>query len=642
MNKNIFVINYYQEKNNFFFNDNITVYGNREIYNNKEFKFCYDAYLENYKQNISAIIFNSNINVLKDTNVLDSINQYFSNEVIPIVLPYLKITLLDKSVKKYEANILNNMFIHDFKSFFLNGKIKKVELMCYMFNNNTNFVINNYTNNFSDFDNFYKLFPENKLLFSDIELNNISKNCGYHLLSNREYYMGSGCANGNNKHDFYTLHKGKVRDVYRVGINRLCIEVTDRISAFDKVCGEIYGKGKILNNISCHQFELLKDVIPTHYIYGEDKYMIVKECKPIKLEIIVRRFLTGSLWKLYNEKGFDYVNKLYGINLPDGLRKNQRLNELIVTPTTKDDNDSPINHNNFTNPCHELYIMPVEEWRIIKNYALMIFGIGTEFFNENGFLLVDTKYEFGRDIETGNILLIDEVHTPDSSRFWNMNTYEIRFNSGKEPQCYDKQFFRNWLIQENIKSKLCDPEFKVIIPDNIKEQFIEHYYFILNRLNIVTTTNLNNPNSYNNINQLLNKFYDYYDNNHVYVCAGSRSDGVWVRNICEEINKLGFNCTAIYGSAHKNTQMVIDDLNSIYSKNKNRRLVFVTVAGRSNALSGVVSCNVSSPVIACPPFKDKTDMMVNINSTLVMPSNVPVMTILEPRNVAISVQRILT
>ena len=88
--------------------------------------------------------------------------------------------------------------------------------------------------------------------------------------------------------------------------------------------------------------------------------------------------------------------------------------------------------------------------------------------------------------------------------------------------------------------------------------------------------------------------------------------------------------------------MVVDDLDSIYSKNKNRRLVFVTVAGRSNALSGVVSCNVSSPVIACPPFKDKTDMMVNINSTLVMPSNVPVMTILEPRNVAISVQRILT
>jgi 5-(carboxyamino)imidazole ribonucleotide mutase len=131
-----------------------------------------------------------------------------------------------------------------------------------------------------------------------------------------------------------------------------------------------------------------------------------------------------------------------------------------------------------------------------------------------------------------------------------------------------------------------------------------------------------------------------YDENLVVMCAGSTSDKEWIEKIGTHLNKVGLNGIVLYGSAHKNTSFVLNRLQNLYKNNENRKLVFVTVAGRSNALSGVVACNVSSPVIACPPFKDKDDMMVNINSTLVMPSDVPTMTILEPRNVALSVKRI--
>lgn len=244
--------------------------------------------------------------------------------------------------------------------------------------------------------------------------------------------------------------RGKVRDVYDLG-DRLLIVTTDRISAFDVVLGTIPCKGQTLNHIAAHWFERTRELCPNHMLTVPDPCaMVVKKLSPVPLEIVMRRFITGSLWREY-EKG---AREIYGLLLPEGLRPDQRLDEPILTPTTKEavgEHDRPIA------PMEALRQGLVSEplWYRIEAAARRMFEFGEQEAARRGLLLVDTKYEFG--LEGEQLFLMDEVHTPDSSRYWEAEGYQLRFER-REPQIMlDKENIRQWLLQRGFSGNGTPP-----------------------------------------------------------------------------------------------------------------------------------------------------------------------------------------
>ncbi len=251
-----------------------------------------------------------------------------------------------------------------------------------------------------------------------------------------------------------TKKVGKVRDVY-VGDKEITLISTDRHTSFDRKIAEIPFKGEVLTQVSLFYFEQTKDIIQNHIISCPDpNVVVVKKCKVIPIEMVVRGYMTGStntsIWPMY-ERG---ERNMYGITLPDGLKKNQKLPEPILTPTTKsDEHDRPIT------PAEIVNEGMVEEsiWNEMAQKAIEVFKRGQEIASSKGLILVDTKYEFGLD-ENGKLTLIDEVHTPDSSRYWKADTYQERFDAGKDPEFFDKEFLRLW-FKDN-----CDPYKDAVLP----------------------------------------------------------------------------------------------------------------------------------------------------------------------------------
>ncbi len=245
------------------------------------------------------------------------------------------------------------------------------------------------------------------------------------------------------------IHRGKVRDILDIGEGRLAIITTDRISAFDRILGHIPDKGQVLNQLSAWWFEKTKDIVPNHVIAVPDpNVMIVRKCEKVPLEIVVRGFITGttdtSIWKRY-EKG----ERIFGgMVLPDGLIKNMALPYPIVDPTTK----AEIGHDQKVTEEEILAskIVSPLAWQALKSTAMALFNRGQQIAKEAGFILVDTKYEFGFD-PSGSIILIDEVHTPDSSRFWDATSYEERVRGGKEPDNRDKELVRLWYARQGYR-----------------------------------------------------------------------------------------------------------------------------------------------------------------------------------------------
>ncbi len=262
------------------------------------------------------------------------------------------------------------------------------------------------------------------------------------------------------------IYKGKVRDIYDIGNNMLAIACSDRQSAFDKYLCDVVNKGKILTNVSAWWFEKTKHIINNHYLYHLGNIMIVKKCQPFKVEVVVRGYITGntetSLWTHYKNG----IRKYCGHQFPNDLIKNQKLNQNIVTPTTKDVSDRPISGNEVI----ELGLMNQEEWDYVERIVLELFEYGQKISLEKGLILVDTKYEFGKDRD-GNIILIDEIHTCDSSRYWFADTYQERFNNSLEPDKYDKDVIRDWVRQR------CNPYIDKIpkIDINIIEKLQKNY-----------------------------------------------------------------------------------------------------------------------------------------------------------------------
>lgn len=259
--------------------------------------------------------------------------------------------------------------------------------------------------------------------------------------------------------NFGQKYQGKVRDTYDLG-DKLVLITTDRQSAFDRVIAAVPYKGQVLNLTSAWWFEQTAHLVPNHLIAVPDpNVMIAKKCQVFPIEFVVRGYITGttstSLWTQYN-KG---VRHYCGINFPEGLRKNQRLDTPVLTPTTKDkEHDRPISPKEIVSEGW----MSQADWDTASAMALKLFNFGMEVAAKHGLILVDTKYEFGKDAD-GNIVLVDEIHTPDSSRYWLASSYASRFAEAKEPENIDKEFLRLWFVDK------CDPYKDAVLPEAPKE-----------------------------------------------------------------------------------------------------------------------------------------------------------------------------
>ena len=238
--------------------------------------------------------------------------------------------------------------------------------------------------------------------------------------------------------------EGKVRDIYRVNGRRLLI-TTDRVSAFDRVLGLIPYKGQVLNQLSAWWFEQTADIVNNHVITVPDPNVtLAQEAAPLPVEIIVRGYITGvtktSLWYLYDQGD----RRPYGISLPHGLRKNDRLPQPIITPTTKAERGQHDERLTREEILEQGLVAP-ELWQEVETAALALFARGQEIAARAGLILVDTKYEMG--LIDGELTLIDEIHTPDSSRYWIADTYQ----PGTEPENFDKEFLRKWFADQGYR-----------------------------------------------------------------------------------------------------------------------------------------------------------------------------------------------
>jgi phosphoribosylaminoimidazole-succinocarboxamide synthase len=265
--------------------------------------------------------------------------------------------------------------------------------------------------------------------------------------------------------DFPQLGKkyaGKVRDCY-IQEDKIILISTDRQSAFDRNLANVPFKGQVLTQVSGFWFENTKDIIPNHVIETPDPNVVVgRKLQIFPVELVVRGYLTGvtstAVWTAY-EKG---ERTFCGNVLPEGMVKNQRFARPILTPTTKGEHDEKITAGEVVSRG----LMTAQQWKYAAEKALQLFERGSEIAGQNGLILVDTKYEFGQD-DQGNIYLADEIHTPDSSRYWIKETYQPRFDKGEEPEYIDKEFLRLWFTQH------CDPYKDRVLPEAPPELVIE-------------------------------------------------------------------------------------------------------------------------------------------------------------------------
>jgi len=266
------------------------------------------------------------------------------------------------------------------------------------------------------------------------------------------------------------FRRGKVRDAYDLPDGRTVMITTDRQSAFDKVLAAVPYKGQVLTQTARFWFEETSDICPNHVLeFPDPNVTIVKRLDMLPVEMVVRDYMTGStetsIWPMY-DKG---ARTMYGVEFPDGLTKNAKLPGTILTPTTKAEQGE---HDAPTTP-DEIFasgLLPQATWDELARFSLELFARGREIAAKNGLILVDTKYEFGTD-EDGAIVLADEVHTPDSSRFWIAEAYESRMAEGSEPESLDKEFLRLWIAER------CDPYKDPIpeIPDDVLLEFSAKY-----------------------------------------------------------------------------------------------------------------------------------------------------------------------
>ena len=274
-----------------------------------------------------------------------------------------------------------------------------------------------------------------------------------------------------------SVYHGKVRDVYNILDKYMVMVATDRISAFDVILPEgIPYKGQVLNQIAEFFLDATSDIVPNWKIAVPDPMVTVGiKCEPLKIEMIVRGYLTGSAWREYKAG----AREICGVPLPDGMRENERFPHPILTPTTKADegHDENISREEII----ARGIVAEDIYKQVERYALALFERGQQMAADRGLILVDTKYEFG--LHDGKVILIDEIHTPDSSRYFYADGYEERFEKGEEQRQLSKEFVRQWLIAHDFMGKPGQtvPEMTPEYCEEVSRRYIELYEHITGR-----------------------------------------------------------------------------------------------------------------------------------------------------------------
>ena len=271
-----------------------------------------------------------------------------------------------------------------------------------------------------------------------------------------------------------SVYHGKVRDVYDINDDVLVMIATDRISAFDVILPKgIPSKGQVLNQIAATFLDATADIVPNWKLATPDPMVTVGlKCEGFRVEMIIRGYLTGSAWREYQAG----CRELCGVKLPDGMRENERFPEPIITPTTKADagHDENISREEIIAQG----IVSKEDYETMERYTRALFARGTEIAAAKGLILVDTKYEFGK--RNGKVILIDEIHTPDSSRYFYAEGYEERFEKGEAQRQLSKEFVRQWLIDHNFMGKAGQqvPEMTDEYCESVSQRYIELYEHI--------------------------------------------------------------------------------------------------------------------------------------------------------------------
>jgi len=261
-------------------------------------------------------------------------------------------------------------------------------------------------------------------------------------------------------------YKGKVRDNFLKDTEIIMI-TTDRVSAFDHVLGTIPFKGQILTEIANFWFDKTKDIVPNHIISSPDpQVLLTKKAKTLPVEVIVRQYITGSLWREYSNG----INGQYGFTLDDNLKENEKFQSPILTPSTKAEygkHDEPISKDEIINSN----LVDKQTYEKAEEYALKLFNAGKDWADQRGLILVDTKYEFG--IWDDELIVIDEIHTPDSSRYWVKDEYQKRFELGNQQLMLDKENIRQWLIEKNFSGEGIPPKLSDDIRILLAKKYIE-------------------------------------------------------------------------------------------------------------------------------------------------------------------------
>jgi phosphoribosylaminoimidazole-succinocarboxamide synthase len=265
------------------------------------------------------------------------------------------------------------------------------------------------------------------------------------------------------------VYKGKVRDVYNINDSLLIMVASDRISAFDVVLPKgIPYKGQVLNQIASKFLDATSDIVPNWKIASPDPMVTIGHyCKPFPVEMIIRGYLTGSSWRTYKSG----ARSICGVPVPDGMKEHQRFPKPIITPTTKAEtgHDEDITREEIISSG----LVSEQDYALLEQYTLQLFERGSQIAAEHGLILVDTKYEFGKAGDT--IYLIDEIHTPDSSRYFYAGEYEDRFAKGEQQKQLSKEFVREWLMENGFQGKEGQqvPEMTDDYVHSVSERYIE-------------------------------------------------------------------------------------------------------------------------------------------------------------------------
>ena len=399
-----------------------------------------------------------------------------------------------------------------------------------------------------------------------------------------------------------TVYRGKARDYWDTNFNVLAMYQTQRQSAFDRHICNIPHKGLALTALANWWFKITRHIVPNHMLYSEGALSLVRKATPIPLEIVIRAYITGStktsLWHNYNTyytqspppdtaTPFTYC----GHQFPSNLKKNQPLSKLYITPTTKSTEDVPISADEIISQN----ILTKDEWNYIAQKSIQLFRFGQKVSNDHGYILVDTKYEFGRDLQTGQIILIDELHTCDSSRYWRKDTYNALFAKSQEPEKLDKDMIRDY-----ISSNTTDPYDQTIplpIPpqDLIKRVDQTYINFANEFLPSPISISQSQSQSQSQPQEIITKYFSQQHSQLVIVLIDSSivNDSI-VANITETLTAYHLVSSIIQISAHKETTKLLNILQQLNQNQPHRQIALLTISN-TPTLTSLASTNSIHP-----------------------------------------------